>query len=85
MEYSDEKIVEDFGDKEIDIVVGGPPCQGFSSANRWNKENEDPRNKLFFEYLRFVELLKPKAVVIENVRGILTRDKGFAKTGLKNY
>ena len=45
----------------------------------WNKENEDPRNKLFFEYLRFVELLKPKAVVIENVRGILTRDNGFAK------
>ena len=56
-----------------------PPCQGFSSANRWQKENEDPRNKLFFEYLRFVELLNPKAVVIENVRGILTRDKGFAK------
>lgn len=79
LEYSDDKILEDFGDKEIDVIVGGPPCQGFSSANRWNKENEDPRNKLFFEYLRFVELLKPKAVVIENVRGILTRDKGFAK------
>jgi DNA (cytosine-5)-methyltransferase 1 len=83
LEYSDEKIIEDFGDKEIDVVVGGPPCQGFSSANRWNKENEDPRNKLFFEYLRFVELLKPKAVVIENVRGILTRDKGFAKNRIE--
>jgi DNA (cytosine-5)-methyltransferase 1 len=79
LEYSDERILNDFEDKEIDVIVGGPPCQGFSSANRWNKENEDPRNKLFFEYLRFVELLKPKAVVIENVRGILTRDKGFAK------
>jgi len=79
LEYSDDKILEDFKDKDIDIIVGGPPCQGFSSANRWQKENEDPRNKLFFEYLRFVELLKPKAVVIENVRGILTRDKGFAK------
>ena len=83
LEYSDEKIIEDFRDKEIDVVVGGPPCQGFSSANRWNKENEDPRNKLFFEYLRFVELLKPKAVVIENVRGILTRDKGFAKNRIE--
>lgn len=83
LEYSDEKIIEDFGNKEIDIVVGGPPCQGFSSANRWNKENQDPRNKLFFEYLRFVELLKPKAVVIENVRGILTRDKGFAKNRIE--
>ena len=79
LDYSDEKILEDFGKKNIDVIVGGPPCQGFSSANRWNKENEDPRNKLFFEYLRFVELLKPKAVVIENVRGILTRDNGFAK------
>ena len=79
LEYSDERILEDFGEKNIEVIVGGPPCQGFSSANRWNKENEDPRNKLFFEYLRFVELLKPKAVVIENVRGILTRDKGFAK------
>lgn len=79
LEYTDERIIKDFSDRNIDVIVGGPPCQGFSSANRWNKENEDPRNKLFFEYLRFVELLKPKAVVIENVRGILTRDNGFAK------
>ena len=79
LEYSDDKIMEDFGDLEIDVIVGGPPCQGFSSANRWQKESDDPRNKLFFEYLRFVELLKPKAVLIENVRGILTRDKGYAK------
>lgn len=79
LEYSNERILKDFSSKKIDVIVGGPPCQGFSSANRWNKENEDPRNKLFFEYLRFVELLKPKSVVIENVRGILTRDKGFAK------
>lgn len=79
LEYTDERILEDFEDRKIDVIVGGPPCQGFSSANRWNKETADPRNKLFFEYLRFVELLKPKAVVIENVRGILTRDKGFAK------
>ncbi len=79
LEYKDDRILNDFGNKKIDVIVGGPPCQGFSSANRWQKENEDPRNKLFFEYLRFVELLKPKAVVIENVRGILTRDNGFAK------
>ena len=79
LDFKDFKILEDFGNKKIDVIVGGPPCQGFSSANRWQKENQDPRNKLFFEYLRFVELLKPKAVVIENVRGILTRDKGYAK------
>jgi len=66
-----------FGD--IDVIIGGPPCQGFSSANRWQKELDDPRNKLFYEYIRFVEVLKPKVVLIENVRGILTRDNGYAK------
>jgi DNA (cytosine-5)-methyltransferase 1 len=84
LEYSDERIIKDFSKEKIDVIVGGPPCQGFSSANRWQKENEDPRNKLFFEYLRFVELLKPKAVVIENVRGILSRDNGYAKERIEN-
>lgn len=63
----------------IDGIIGGPPCQGFSSANRYLKEEDDPRNALFFEYLRFVEIIKPKFFVIENVPGILTRDNGFAK------
>lgn len=64
---------------KVDVIVGGPPCQGFSSANRWQKEIDDPRNKLFFEYLRFVSVLSPKVVLIENVRGLLTRDNGYAK------
>jgi len=73
-----------FSSDKIDVIVGGPPCQGFSSANRWTNEKADPRNKLFFEYLRFVEYLKPKVVVIENVRGILTKDNGFAKNRIFN-
>ncbi|ADU29395.1 DNA cytosine methyltransferase [Evansella cellulosilytica] len=64
---------------DIDVIVGGPPCQGFSSANRWQKEMADPRNKLFYEYIRFVEVFMPKVVLIENVRGILTRDNGYAR------
>lgn len=63
----------------VDIIIGGPPCQGFSTANRHQKEVDDPRNKLFFQYIRFVDVLKPKVVLIENVRGILTRDNGYAK------
>ena len=63
----------------VDVIIGGPPCQGFSAANRHEKEDDDPRNKLFFEYLRFVKILKPKAFVIENVRQILTKDNGYAK------
>ena len=72
-----EDILADYGG--VDVIVGGPPCQGFSTANRWQKEMEDPRNKLFYEYIRFVKLLKPKVIMIENVRGILTRDNGYAK------
>ena len=64
---------------DVDVIVGGPPCQGFSSANRWQKEMEDPRNKLFYEYIRFVEVLNPKVVLIENVRGILSSNNGYAK------
>jgi DNA (cytosine-5)-methyltransferase 1 len=65
----------------IHVLVGGPPCQGFSSAGR--RKHDDPRNKLFSSYLRIVELLQPKAVVIENVRGF-TMDFDM-ESGVKNY
>ena len=51
----------------VDVLVGGPPCQGFSSAGR--RKHDDPRNQLFASYLKLVDLIKPKAVLIENVRG----------------
>lgn len=74
------KIVQEFGDlKDIDVIIGGPPCQGFSTANRYKNEGEDPRNKLFFEFVKFVDMAKPKAVLIENVRGIITSNNGYAK------
>ncbi len=76
-EISDEKVNELFGNK-VDVIIGGPPCQGFSAGNRQQIE-DDPRNKLFFEFIRFVKILKPKAIVIENVRQILTKDNGYAK------
>jgi len=72
-------ITENFSKARVDVIVGGPPCQGFSNANRWQKESDDPRNKLFYEYLKFVKLLEPKVIVIENVRGILTKNNGYAK------
>jgi len=52
---------------KIDLLVGGPPCQGFSCAGR--RKHDDPRNKLFASYLRIVDSLRPRAVLIENVRG----------------
>lgn len=73
---SNEMIQEKF--KEIDGIIGGPPCQGFSVANS-TRSIDDPRNKLFFEYFRFIEVIKPKFFVMENVQGILTSNKGYAK------
>ena len=82
-QITDEEIAKLFSKNSVDVLIGGPPCQGFSAGNRQQVEN-DPRNKLFFEFIRFVKILKPKAIVIENVRQILTKDDGFAKTQIYN-
>lgn len=80
LEMDESKIKDIFGDiSNIDVIIGGPPCQGFSSANRYKIEGDDPRNKLFFEFVKFVDLANPDAIVIENVRGIVTKDNGYAK------
>lgn len=73
-------IKENF--KNVDVIIGGPPCQGFSNANKWQKLEDDPRNKLFFEFIKFVEVLKPRVVLIENVKGILTKNGGFARKSI---
>jgi len=78
LKYTDKEIKKYFSRSRIDVIVGGPPCQGFSNANRWQHEAQDSRNKLFYEYLRFVKILRPKAIIIENVRGILSKDGGYA-------
>lgn len=59
---------------EVDILLGGPPCQGFSSAGQqfW----DDPRNKLLSEYVRTLDALRPKWFMMENVEGLLTAWKG---------
>jgi DNA (cytosine-5)-methyltransferase 1 len=60
-----------------DVVVGGFPCQGFSVAN-WGRTADDPRNQLFMEMVRVVRDKKPRYFVAENVRGLLSIDKGKA-------
>jgi len=60
------------------LVIGGPPCQGFSHSNIRNKDLKDPRNSLFLEYLRLVDEIQPSACLIENVPGLL---KTKTKTG----
>jgi DNA (cytosine-5)-methyltransferase 1 len=60
---------------ELDILLGGPPCQGFSSAGM--KSGEDPRNSLVRHYVRLLEGIRPKWFVMENVEGLLTNDGGL--------
>ncbi|MDE6605463.1 MAG: DNA cytosine methyltransferase [Clostridia bacterium] len=69
-----KQYYELFGKKflNIDLVCGGPPCQGFSMANRQRLIN-DPRNVLYKEYLLFLQKCKPKFFVMENVRGMLNK------------
>ncbi|MGA2870262.1 MAG: DNA cytosine methyltransferase [Verrucomicrobiota bacterium] len=56
---------------ELDVIVGGPPCQGFS-INAPERFLEDPRNSLFKHYIRFLDEFKPKTLLIENVPGMLS-------------
>lgn len=54
---------------EIDLIIGGPSCQGFSRAGR--RDKSDPRNTLFGEYVRVISQIKPKYIVLENVEGFM--------------
>jgi DNA (cytosine-5)-methyltransferase 1 len=56
--------------KKIDLVMGGPPCQGFSISASNRRKSDDPRNYLYLEFLRAVSIIKPRAVLIENVREV---------------
>lgn len=60
---------------ELDLIAGGPPCQGFS-INAPVRSVEDSRNHLFREYLRFVDVFAPRAILIENVPGLVSFEKG---------
>lgn len=74
---TNEEIRELIKDKKVDVVIGGPPCQGFSMAGNIGRQFvDDPRNHLFKEFVRVVELVKPKCFVMENVARLYTRLNG---------
>lgn len=68
-----DSLIRDQGIKKghLDILLGGPPCQGFSSHRFKDSGKDDPRNALLIRYFDFVEHLKPKAFLVENVPGLL--------------
>lgn len=70
-------LLKEIGNQEIDVVTGGPSCQSFSLAGRRRKL--DKRDDLFYHYLKVIKALRPKYFVMENVKGILTKDEGRIK------
>ncbi len=76
------RLEKEIGDQDIDVVTGGPSCQSFSLSGRRRKF--DKRDNLFIHYLRVIRKLRPKYFVMENVKGILTKDKGKFKTAVMN-
>jgi DNA (cytosine-5)-methyltransferase 1 len=68
------------GGHSVFAVIGGPPCQGFSTAGA--RDHADPRNRLVFSYLDIVGKLRPEWFVFENVEGLLTSGEGDAVVGL---
>ena len=76
-EVSNSKIRELQNNNIVDIIVGGPPCQGFSIAgNIGRRFVDDERNKLFKEFVRFVHVIQPKMFLMENVARLATHNKG---------
>lgn len=70
-------LLKEIGNQEIDVVTGGPSCQSFSLAGR--RKKLDKRDDLFYHYLKVIKALRPKYFVMENVKGILTKDEGRIK------
>lgn len=72
-DLTEEKLKETLAGKHVDVLVGGPPCQSYSTLG---KRQMDARANLFMQYKRVLQILKPKVFVFENVSGLLSMDKG---------
>ena len=79
-DLSDKDILDNFGSFSPDIVLGGPPCQGYSICNKNNGDPKDPRNSLFEEFIRVGRVLEPRVMIMENVPNLL---KAQTKDGHK--
>src|SRR5690606_21119836 len=72
-----DNFLQKIGGKKIDVICGGPPCQSFSLAGKRRKF--DKKDDLFSHYLEVIKVLQPKYFVMENVKGILTKEGGKIK------
>ncbi len=75
-----ENIINEVKGHKIDVIIAGPPCQGFSLTGA--RQKDDDRNKLFYSVFKLAKRLKPQAVIIENVPGLATLYNGQAKEAI---
>ena len=75
-----QEIEKELDGKTVDIIIGGPPCQGFSIAGK--RVIDDDRNKLYKNFVKFVAYYRPKAFVLENVPNILSIGNGIVKDAI---
>jgi DNA (cytosine-5)-methyltransferase 1 len=76
-DLSEKEIIRLIENKKVDVVIGGPPCQGFSMAGKIGRRFlEDERNRLFKEFVRVVKVVNPTFFVMENVARLYTHNKG---------
>lgn len=93
VKISDETVSDTFkqihelaGEKSVDMIIGGPPCQAYSLLHRHDKKMEDdPRTLLYLQYGKFLKEFKPKGFVFENVPGLLSAKKGEHFKNLQEY
>lgn len=89
-QFQPKELERLIGRNHVDVIVGGPPCQGFSSARQYSGSNsgerlvEDPRRDLYKYFLKFVNHFRPKVFVMENVLGIKKMQNGFYFTAIQN-
>lgn len=77
---SPDEIKEELNGNSVDLIIGGPPCQGFSIAGK--RIIDDERNKLYKNFVQFVEYYKPKAFLLENVPNILSMGDGLIRDSI---
>lgn len=83
-EATRKEVIETSNNLKVNMIIGGPPCQGFSMKGK-KLGLEDSRNYLFLEYLKIVEEIKPEVFVIENVKSILSTAGGWFRDEIVAY
>lgn len=83
---SNQQLLAELKEQIVDVVIGGPPCQGFSMAGNIGRTfADDPRNHLFKEFVRVVEIVQPRFFVMENVARLYTHHSGKTRKEITQY